>query len=163
MHLVCRQWTTSVRCNLHTMQPAALSTEQLKLYFPAVRHLFLNKVAFGQNSTLCLATLRKLQTLSLEDCSFEKCESIAELAALSGKAHLNPVQFLSLYCLSASRVAWLYLSAIQIVLSAMCQTVLKASIWRLKLRCPYIHFAPLAVSHDICRSDKTAIGYTDRP
>lgn len=89
MHLVCRQWTTSVRCNLHTMQPATLSTEQLKLYFPAVRHLFLNKVAFGQNSTLCLATLRKLQTLSLEDCSFEKCESIAELAGLSGLTRLQ--------------------------------------------------------------------------
>ncbi|KAL0021146.1 hypothetical protein WJX77_004971 [Trebouxia sp. C0004] len=89
MHLVCRQWTTSVRCNLHTMQPAALSTEQLKLYFPAVRHLFLNKVAFKQNSTLCLATLRKLQTLSLGDCSFEKCESIAELAALSGLTRLQ--------------------------------------------------------------------------
>ncbi|KAL0043557.1 hypothetical protein WJX79_008345 [Trebouxia sp. C0005] len=89
MHLVCRQWTTSVRCNLHTMQPAALSTEQLKLYFPAVKHLFLNKVAFGQNSTLCLATLRKLQTLSLADCNFEKCESIAELAALSGLTSLQ--------------------------------------------------------------------------
>jgi hypothetical protein len=160
MHLVCRQWTTSVRCNLHTMQPAALSTEQLKLYFPAVRHLFLNKVAFGQNSTLCLATLRKLQTLSLENCSFEKCESIAELAALSGKDHLNHVHFPSLHCLSASRIAWLDLSATHV---ACVKTVLKASIWRLKLRCPYIHFAPLAVSHDICRSDKTAIGYTDRP
>ncbi len=87
------------------MQPAALSTEQLKLYFPAVRHLFLNKVAFGQNSTLCLATLRKLQTLSLGDCSFEKCESIAELAALSGEGHLKPVHFLSLHCLPASKSA----------------------------------------------------------
>ena len=87
------------------MQPATLSTEQLKLYFPAVRHLFLNKVAFGQNSTLCLATLRKLQTLSLEDCSFEKCESIAELAGLSGKAYLNPDHFLSLHCLPASKIA----------------------------------------------------------
>lgn len=92
------------------MQPAALSTEQLKLYFPAVRHLFLNKVAFGQNSTLCLATLRKLQTLSLQNCSFEKCESIAELAALSGEAHLNSVAFLSLHCLPASKIAWMYLS-----------------------------------------------------
>lgn len=110
MHLVCRQWTTSVRCNLHTMQPAALSTEQLKLYFPAVRHLFLNKVAFGQNSTLCLATLRKLQSLSLEDCSFDKCESIAELAALSGKAYLHPNHFLSMHCLLASKIAWMYLS-----------------------------------------------------
>jgi len=87
------------------MQPAALSTEQLKLYFPAVRHLFLSKVAFGQNSTLCLATLRKLQTLSLENCSFEKCESIAELAALSGKDYSNPVDFLSLHCLPASKIA----------------------------------------------------------
>ncbi len=92
------------------MQPAALSTEQLKLYFPAVRHLFLNKVAFGQNSTLCLATLRKLQTLSLENCSFEKCESIAELAALSGKAHFNFVHFLPLNCLPASKTAYMYLS-----------------------------------------------------
>lgn len=106
------------------MQPAALSTEQLKLYFPAVKHLFLNKVAFGQNSTLCLATLRKLQTLSLADCNFEKCESIAELAALSGKAYLIPFHCVSLHCLPASRIAWLYLSAIHV---ACVATLLKAS------------------------------------
>ena len=92
------------------MQPAALSTEQLKLYFPAVRHLFLNKVAFGQNSTLCLATVRNLQTLSLENCSFEKCESIAELAALSGKAHYNSLHFPCVHCLPASKFACMYLS-----------------------------------------------------
>lgn len=85
MHLVCKQWTTSVRCNLHTLQPSVLSTEQLKLYFPALRHLYLKKIAFVQNSTLCLATLRNLETLSLQDCDFEKCESIAELAALTGR------------------------------------------------------------------------------
>lgn len=84
MHLVCRQWNTSVRCNLHTMQPKALSTEQLKLYFPAVRHLHLTKVAFKQNATLCLATLHRLQTLILQSCSFDKCESVAELGSLTG-------------------------------------------------------------------------------
>jgi len=41
----------------------------------------------------------------LENCSFEKCESIAELAALSGKAYSNPVDFLSLHCLPASKIA----------------------------------------------------------
>ena len=92
MHLVCRQWTTSVRCNLHTMQPPVLSTEQLKLYFPAVRHLYLKKVAFVQNSTLCLATISNLQTLSLQNCSFDGCESIAELATLSGMLHLTSMQ-----------------------------------------------------------------------
>ena len=84
MHLVCNQWTTSVLCNLHTMLPSVLSTEQLKLYFPALRHLFLHKVTFAQNSTLCLATVRHLQTLSLKSCTFDQCESVAELAALSG-------------------------------------------------------------------------------
>lgn len=83
-HLVCRQWNTSVRCNLHTMHPKVLSTEQLKLYFPALRNLHLTKVAFKENSTLCLATLHRLDTLSMQSCSFDKCESVAELGSLTG-------------------------------------------------------------------------------
>lgn len=84
MHLVCRQWNTSVRCNMHTMHPKILSTEQLKLYFPALRNLHLTKVAFKQNSTLCLATLDRLHTLRLQSCAFDKCESVAELRMLTG-------------------------------------------------------------------------------
>lgn len=84
MHLTCQQWTTAVRCNMHTMQPAELHTEQLRMYFPSVRHLFLHNISFQQNSTLCLATMRHLQTLQLQNCRFEAAESVAELAALSG-------------------------------------------------------------------------------
>ena len=87
MHLVCQQWTTAVRCNMHTMQPAQLHTEQLRMYFPSVRHLLLHKTAFQQNSTLCLAAIRQLQTLRVQECTFEACESIAELATLTGAHH----------------------------------------------------------------------------
>ena len=66
------------------MHPKILNTEQLKLYFPALRNLHLTKVAFKQNSTLCLATLCRLHTLSLQSCSFDKCESVAELGTLTG-------------------------------------------------------------------------------
>ena len=89
MHQVCQQWTTAVRCNMHSMKPAALHTEQLKLYFPAVRHLYLHRVPFQQNSTLCLATMQELQTLRIQNCSFDAGESVAELAALSGKPSLQ--------------------------------------------------------------------------
>lgn len=74
---------------MHTMHPRLLSTEQLKLYFPAVRSLHLTKVAFKQNSTLCLATLNRLHTLSLHGCSFDKCESVAELRTLTGLTKLE--------------------------------------------------------------------------
>lgn len=120
MHRVCRQWNTSVRCNMHTMQPKVLNTEQIKLYFPAIRHLHVSKIAFKQNSTLCLATLRNLQTLSLQTCAFDKCESIAELAALTGKtllclltSHLQTAGFLHPTSFQGSQAKFCFLICIK--------------------------------------------------
>ena len=90
MHNVCQQWTTAVRCNMQSMQPLTLHTEHLKMYFPAVRQLFLKGIPFEQNSTLCLATMKQLQGLRIQHCSFVAGESIAELATLSGRPAGTP-------------------------------------------------------------------------
>lgn len=86
MHLVCQQWTTAVRCNMHTMQPAELHTEQLKMFFPSVHHLILHNITLQQQDTLCLASMQQLQTLCIQACTFQAGlgTSIADLATLTG-------------------------------------------------------------------------------
>ena len=173
MHLVCKQWTTSVRCNLHTMQPSVLSTEQLKLYFPALRHLFLHKVTFAQNSTLCLATVRHLQTLSLKSCTFDQCESVAELAALSGILD-KPI---GRHCYCSATYGWLQLccacksyctwcsNALQHKVKQFCQlsqklpALIKLQYAILYAHCDVAHVADL----NVCRSHMLRAGHLDRP